>query len=94
MHVEGEIQLFDEALPERTPAEQRKPSLFFPSLAVFEVMGQIRRTQRVLSSSADMMLRASDSLQVTATGPIYALLLQRQLCYRQQDIKSTTLPPA
>lgn len=35
-----------------------------------------------------MMLRASDSLQVTAAGSIHAQLLQRALSYRQQDRKS------
>lgn len=48
MHVEGEMRLFDEAAPERTQTEERKPFLFFFFLfllfllAVFEVMGQIR----------------------------------------------------
>lgn len=40
-------------------------------------MVQICRKWRLLSSSADMMLRASDSLQVTATWSICEQLLQR-----------------
>lgn len=44
MHVDGEMRLFDEAAPERTQTEERKPFLLFFLflLAVFGVMGQIR----------------------------------------------------
>lgn len=43
MHETRKGRLFDEAAPERVQTEESEPFLlFFPSLAVFEVMGQIR----------------------------------------------------
>lgn len=57
----------------------RPPSRFCsPSPhCLFVAMVQICRKWRLLSSSTDMMLRASDSLQVTATWSICEQLLQR-----------------
>lgn len=102
MPEEGEMRLFDEAAPGVSAdggTEAFSPFFFSPASSspsfVFstasEVMGQIRRKWRVLSSCADMTLRASDSLQVTAAGAIYAQLLRRGLSYRQRYIKSKRL---